>query len=108
MTRTVADALIKSGGALLLAALVTLLGPVSVSAHAVLIRMMPSSTATLPRPPDEVQLLFSEPIDGAFSNARVLSADGQAVDATDSHVDPNNDHLLVVSLKPGLQDGVYT
>ena len=39
---------------------------------------------------------------------QVLDAAGQAVDRGDGHVDDNDDHLLVVSLQPGLPNGVYT
>lgn len=79
-----------------------------VSAHAVLVRVTPSASQTLARAPESVQLLFSEPIDPNFSSVRVLDAAGQAVDNADGHVDPNNDRLLVASLRPDLPNGVYT
>jgi copper transport protein len=80
----------------------------SAGAHAVLLRATPPSSQTLAQSPDQVQLLFSEPLDAIFSSVRVVSATGQAVDKSDSHVDAANDHVLAVSLQPGLQAGVYT
>lgn len=77
------------------------------SAHAVLLRGTPSDRQTLERAPDQVQLLFSEPLDQVFSSIRVVDAGGQRVDAGDGRVDPDNDHLLVVSLRPGLPNGIY-
>jgi copper transport protein len=78
------------------------------AAHAVLLRGTPSDRQTLERAPDRVQLLFSEPLDQVFSSLRVLDARGQRVDTGDGRVEPTNDHLLVVSLQPGLPNGVYT
>jgi copper transport protein len=81
--------------------------PTPVTAHAVLLRSIPPSGQTLPRPPVGVQLLFSEPIDPLFSAVRVLDDNGRIVDSGDSHVDDANDHILAVSLPPGLPNGVY-
>src|SRR5438876_4123820 len=79
-----------------------------VAAHAVLLRGTPSDRQTLERAPDQVQLLFSEPLDQVFSSLRVRDASGQRVDKGDGRVEPTNDHLLVVSLQPSLPNGVYT
>jgi copper transport protein len=78
------------------------------SAHAVLLRSTPSSRQSLGQPPAQVSLLFSEPIDPLFSNVRVVDANGQRVDQSDSRVDPQDDHLLVVSIRPALPNGIYT
>jgi copper transport protein len=78
------------------------------AAHAVLLRATPSGSQTLAQAPDKVELLFSEPLDPLFSSINVLNAAGQKVDRGDSHVDPNNDRLLVVSVQPGAPNGVYT
>ena len=82
--------------------------PVAASAHAVLLRGTPSDRQTLERSPEQVQLLFSEPLDQVFSSIRVIDPGGQRVDRGDGRVDANNDRLLVVSLQPGLPNGVYT
>src|SRR5213082_3192225 len=78
------------------------------SAHAALLRAIPSSSQTLPQAPDQVALLFSEPLDPVFSSVRVQDASGQTIDSGDSHVDPENSRLLVASLRTGLSNGVYT
>jgi copper transport protein len=78
-----------------------------VAAHAVLLRTVPSPRQTLPTAPGRVQLLFSEPIDPVFSTVRVVDASGRRVDADDAQVDTLDDHQLVVSLQPGLANGVY-
>jgi len=76
-------------------------------AHALLLRTTPPSTQSLDQSPAQVQLLFSEPIDAVFSNVHVFDPQNQPVDQGDSHVDPNDDHLLVASLRPDLPNGVY-
>jgi copper transport protein len=85
-----------------------LAGPTMAAAHAVLLRATPPGNQTLAQAPDRVQLLFSEPLDPVFSAVRVLSATGESSDNGDSRVDAANDHLLEVSLRPGLPNGVYT
>jgi copper transport protein len=87
-------------GVLLLAAL-----PDVVSAHAILLRVEPPTGSSVANPPNEVRLLFSEPIDPEFSRVQVLDASGNSVDRGDSHVD---DTLLIASLQPNLPNGVYT
>ena len=77
-------------------------------AHAVLLRSTPASGQTLVQAPDHIELLFSEPLDPVFSSVGVVNASGQRVDGGDSHLDPSNDHLLLVTLLPGLPGGVYT
>ena len=84
------------------------LGPERALAHAVLLRSVPPSSQTLARAPDEVRLLFSEPIDIVFSGIHVSNAAGQLVDRGDTRVEPGDDHQLVVSLQPALPDGIYT
>ena len=82
--------------------------PGRATAHAVLLRSIPPTGQTLQRAPDQVQLLFSEPIDPAFSSVHVLASSKQPVDRGDGSVDPNDDHQLLVSLEPGLANGIYT
>jgi copper transport protein len=82
--------------------------PAAALAHAVLLRATPSSAQTLAQAPAQVQLLFSEPLDPVFSHVQVQNAAGEAVDLGDSHVDPEDDRLLVASLQPGLPNGVYS
>jgi copper transport protein len=93
--------------ALALGVLVSILDARSATAHAVLLRSTPASRQTLARAPTQVALLFSEPLDPVFSKVRVFDADNQVVDQNDARVDPNDDRQLVVSLQPGLPNGVY-
>jgi copper resistance protein C len=76
-------------------------------AHAVLIRAIPSSAQTLAQPPTEVRLLFTEPLDPAFSGVRVVDATNQGVDFGYVRVDPQDDRQLVASLRTALPNGVY-
>ena len=82
--------------------------PGRATAHAVLLRTIPPTGQTLPKAPDQVKLLFSEPIDAAFSSVHVVDNAKQRVDINDGGVDPNDDHQLVVSLQTGLASGIYT
>jgi copper transport protein len=82
--------------------------PAGAAAHAVLLKTTPSSTQSLTAAPNQVQLLFSEPLDPVFSHVQVRDASGQLVDQGNSHVDPDDDRLLVASLRPGLPNGTYT
>jgi copper transport protein len=93
----------------LLGLTIVLLGwPTDVVAHAVLLRSDPPTGRTLNEAPSEVRLLFSEPIDASFSHVQVVDDAGNPVDRGDSHVDPNDERELVVSLVEDLPDGVYT
>jgi copper transport protein len=83
-------------------------GATQVGAHAVLLRTTPPTGQTLAAAPTQVQLLFSEPIDPIFSKVAVLDGRGVNIDNNDAHVDPADDHLLVVSLPSGLPNDVYT
>jgi copper transport protein len=90
-------------------ALLTLFASAGVaSAHALLLRATPTPGQSVATAPSEVDLLFSESLDPAFTGVQVQDASGQRVDAGDSHVDASNDHLLVTSLRTGLPNGVYT
>jgi len=79
-----------------------------VAAHAVLLRSEPPTARTLSAAPREVRLLFSEPIDASFSRLQVFDSNGQPVDRGDSRVDADDEHVLVVTLIDGLQNGIYT
>lgn len=88
-----------------LAILVVAALPETVLAHAILLRVDPQTGRTLPAAPSTVTLLFSEPIDPEFSRVQVYDDSRRQVDVGDSHVE---DTLLIVSLQPGLPNGVYT
>ena len=75
--------------------------------HSGLQRAEPPVESTLKRPPGEVKLYFSEPLEEGYSRVRVKDAGGVQVDRQDAHVDPSNPLLLRVTLRP-LEHGAYT
>jgi methionine-rich copper-binding protein CopC len=87
--------------------IVSLLLAAPAQAHALLVKSVPEANATLPRPPVQVEIYFSERVDPAFSKIKVFDTTGSQVDARDSHIDPQDGHHLSVSLG-SMQDGVYT
>ena len=95
--------------ALLLATLTVaiVLEPVPGSSHSLLVRSQPGQRSTVTRPPERVQMWFSERLEPAYATASVWSAVGKQVDAGDATVDPNDATLLSVST-PNLGPGRYT
>jgi copper transport protein len=94
---------------LALAALVYIvLAPATAFAHANLDRADPASGSQLDKPPPQLQLVFSEAVDGSFSRVQLLNSKGEQVDRGDSHVAPTDPLSLIVSVPDQLPDGVYT
>ena len=79
----------------------------SAGAHAVLERAEPAAGAVVRAAPAEVQLLFSEAVEPAFSRIQVLDQAGRRADAGKAAVDPRNKRLLRVALQPRLAPGTY-
>jgi copper transport protein len=82
--------------------------PATAWAHANLDRADPAPGSQLDQPPQQLQLTFSEAVDGSFSRVQLLNAQGDGVDRGDSHVAPNDPLSLMVSLPNQLPNGVYT
>jgi methionine-rich copper-binding protein CopC len=78
-----------------------------VSAHATAERSEPKVGAEISKPPADVKIWFSEAIEPAFSKIQVFAPDGKEIDKKDSHVDPKDKRLLIVSLPGGLPAGTY-
>lgn len=76
------------------------------SAHAVYVRSSPAADARLLRPPAEVQISWSEPIDARFSEIQVLDAAGKRV-AVGKTTAGSDGETLVATLPP-IGDGGYT
>ena len=76
-------------------------------AHARLVETYPTDGGTLAESPEQVQLLFSEPIEAEFNPVEVYDQGGDRVDEDDARVSPNNARLLVADLG-GLHDDSYT
>jgi len=84
------------------------LAPGTALAHANLDRADPLPGAQLDQPPRQLQLFFSEAVDGSFSRVQPLNAERESVDRGDSHVAPTDPRSLIVSLPDQLPNGVYT
>ena len=95
--------------ALLLAALTAMMAllPTSTVPHSLLVRSQPGQRSTVARPPERIQMWFSERLEPAYATASVWSAAGKQVDAADAWVDQNDRTLLSMST-PNLDPGRYT
>jgi hypothetical protein len=78
-----------------------------VSAHATAERSEPKVGAEVSKAPAEVKIWFSEAVEPAFSKIQVFAADGREIDKKDSHLDPKDKRLLIVSLAGDLSPGTY-
>ena len=84
---------------------VALLVPAAASAHATLIRTVPSDGAVLAHSPEAVRVEFDDTIRVAAGNAAVANDSGTSVLAGKPTV---AGHTLVVHLRNGLRDGAYS
>lgn len=75
-------------------------------AHAVLVFADPEPNSILKNAPGEMWILFSEPVEPAFSRISVFSQSGQQVDNGDLTVDNEDSTALKVTLPP-LPEGTY-
>lgn len=82
--------------------------PATAFAHANLERADPPPGAQLDQVPSQLQLFFSEAVDGSFSRVQVLNAQRESVDRGDSRVAPTDPRSMLVSLPGQLPNGVYT
>lgn len=76
-------------------------------AHARLEESYPADGGTLSASPEQVQLLFNEPIEAEFDPLKVYGQGSDRVDEENARVSPNDRKLLVVDLKD-LPEGSYT
>jgi copper resistance protein C len=67
-------------------------------AHARLVETYPTDGGTLAEPPEQVQILFNEPIEAEFNPVEVYDQGGVRVDEDDARVSPNDAKLLVMDL----------
>ena len=72
-------------------------------AHASLAQASPSVGSTMSEAPHEVILTFTERLEAAFSNLKVMDASGSEVSEGKARV---NDNTMRISLKP-LDAGIY-
>lgn len=69
-------------------------------AHAFLDHAVPAVGATVPTPPQQVLMFFTQGIEPAFSDATLSGADGQAIATQKAAIDPQNPMELVLKLPP--------
>jgi copper transport protein len=101
VVRLVATALVVAGP--------ILFGPATprVLAHAQLVTSTPESGSVVIDRPSEIRLVFSEPLDPAFTSADVLGPDGRAIVDGGGTADPADPYTLTIPVA-ALADGLYT
>jgi copper transport protein len=77
-----------------------------VLAHAQLVASSPGAGGIVPASPDEIRLIFSEPLENQLTSIDVVDLNGAPVLTRVGEVDPADRYALVVA-QPGLPDGVY-
>ncbi|HEY5155173.1 MAG TPA: copper resistance protein CopC, partial [Acidimicrobiales bacterium] len=101
LRRRITQGLLAAGMGLGL--MVTWAGPAS--AHAVVEASTPSDGQRLVTAPDQVSILFSEPVTANLGGLRVVDASGKRVD--DGQTDGSGSSTLRVGLQSGLSDNTY-
>jgi methionine-rich copper-binding protein CopC len=76
-------------------------------AHAFIDHTDPVVGGSVKQVPTEVKLWYTQGLEPAFSRVQVFDASGKEVDQKDIHLDPKNNHLMIVSLPAGLGAGTY-
>jgi methionine-rich copper-binding protein CopC len=97
-------------GVVLIALMTGFVGVRSVLAHADYVSSDPPADGTVTTVPERVVIVFLQELKPEGNTIRVTDARGNQVDRGDTaldRTDPNR-KTLVVSLNPGLSDGLYT
>jgi methionine-rich copper-binding protein CopC len=76
-------------------------------AHATLVEASPPQGGEVSRPPERVELHFSEPVDAEFDPVVVRAAGGTRVDTHDARVDPEDARVVLADLER-VPEGSYT
>jgi copper transport protein len=79
----------------------------AVQAHANLVHSDPASGAILTDSPPNVRLEFSEALDPALSQARLVDSNLTEISGTSLHFDPTNNQVMLLDL-PSLDTGAYS
>ena len=95
------------GKTLALTALASFAAMTHAWAHAFIEHTDPLVGGVVKQSPAEVRLWYTQGLEPAFSRVQVFDAAGKEVDKKDIHLDPKNNHLLIVSLPAGLGAGTY-
>jgi copper transport protein len=94
------------GLALYAGVVVALAVPASASAHAYLVRTVPSASGVVNTPPSQVSLTFDEAVEPRFAIISVTDKDGHQVTAGHPERSPTDPNTLVVPLKK-IPEGWY-
>ena len=76
-------------------------------AHANLVGASPRPGGQVSKPPERVELRFSEPVDAEFDPVVVRTVSGARVDAHNAHVDPEDARVVLADLER-VPEGSYT
>jgi copper resistance protein C len=93
---------------LIVAALLLLVTPVLVFAHARLLRSTPSAGARLETAPASIRLVFSETPMVAVSRIVLLAANSDTIRLSGVRVDPADHHAILADVPASLDSGKYT
>lgn len=87
----------------------TLVGPATpvVHGHSQLVTSVPAAGDVVAAVPESIRLVFSEPIEAAYTKIDLLDANGRTLAAGVGAPDPADPYSLVAPL-PDLPDGIYT
>ncbi len=82
----------------------TLIIPLPVMAHAILVKSQPAKDETLKEPPKQIDLWFNDKVRSEYKALAVIDSSGKRVDNHDveqSLTDGSNIHATVSNLTPG-------
>ena len=87
----------------------TLVGPATPRAvgHSQLVTSVPAAGDVVASPPSDLRLVFSEPIEAAYTRLDLLDSTGKTVVSGVGAPDPADSHSLIAPI-PHLADGIYT
>jgi copper transport protein len=91
----------------LVAVCATLALPAVASAHAYLVKTVPSASGTVNTPPSEVALTFDEAVEPRFAIISVTDQNAHQETTAPVHRSPANPDTLIVPLRPHLPEGWY-
>ena len=86
---------------ILLASFTLAILPQAASAHAHLDHAVPAVGSTVPAPPQDVTLTFTQNLEAAFSTVAVTDASGTRVDQGETKISGNTMQVGLKSLSPG-------
>ena len=99
--------LIRGGLVVLLWLAVGWAAPGAASAHAYLVRTLPTASQELNHSPPDVQLTYDEAVEPRFAIISVTNAQGQQESTGPVRRSPANPDTLIVPLRPRLPEGWY-